>query len=345
MVSYVIAHGWYVSGEPEITVPEGLTLSFLADVDLAGLHHVQVAQVIAGGVAAATTYKAGDPLPNYQFSIFEDDMVARLMQLNVHDLDLWIIGPVEASALCTDVGGACTQDRHVCEGGLLTIAQEKKVDHLHFLSCRVDNAEGHGPWEGDVNLHDGLGGKDSSYNDELLAFTVSFVTQDFATQRAIWESLDYQKKVERTADKEIEEWAQVYEAVRAFEAGEATFVPYLASLSGPVKERLFREHPDIAASVRTSLGPETISQYAQYADGFLAMAPADQAAAWGGLDAAVRETLLLDPRMGDWASANAARGYLPYLSPAQFRGVCAKLTPGALALVLADPDAAAKYAG
>ncbi|MGH9117009.1 MAG: putative adhesin [Acidimicrobiales bacterium] len=343
MTSYVVAHGWYESDKPEVVVPENMKLSFLADVDLAGLHHIQAAQMIVGGVASATTYEAGKPLPNYEFSPFEDDKVARLYGLNLHDLDLWVIGPVQAFALCTGVAGDCTEDVHVCEDGLLGIAQRQNVNHLHFLTCRVDNIEGHDEWKGDTNLHDGEGGSDPTWNDELLAWTTWFTTLDFDAQRSAWESLEYEDKLARTADAEVEEWSQVYEAVKAHDAGEATFMPYLASLSGPVKERLLREHPEIAATVRASVGPETIAEYTQYADWFLTLPFDEQEPEWQRLEPEVRQTMMLEARMGDWAQAYNGRGLMGFYTPDQFREFCAKLTPGARALLLDDPDARALY--
>src|SRR3954452_22892345 len=342
MVSYVVAHGWYDSNQPQVVVPQGMTLSFLADVDLAAVHHIQVAQLIAGGVAAATTYQAGEPLPNYQFSQFEDEFVARLYALNLHGLDLWIVGPVAAFALCTDVGGACTANAHVCTDGLLGIAQKQQVTHLHFLSCRVDDAPGHGAWGSDVNLHDGAADT-GTWDRDLIAWTTGFMALDFAAQRSAWESLEYEDQAVRTADVEVADWSKVYEAVKAFEAGEATFVPYFASMSGAMKERLLREHPDVAASVRANLGPETLAQYSQYAGWFLDQPYDYQTEEWDGLEPEVRQTLLLDARVGDWAQAHSSRMYVPYMSGDQFRSYCANLTAGARDLLLADPDAQAKF--
>lgn len=342
LVTYVVAHGWYESGEPDVVVPRGMTLSFLADVDLNAVHHIQVAQLLVGGVSAATTYHGDDPLPNYRFSQFEDDKVARLLALNLHDLDLWVVGPVPAFSLCADPGGACSADAHGCEG-LLGLAQRQGIDHLHFLTCRVDNAPGHEPWAADYELHEDASGSDPTWHDELVGWTTSFAALDFDAQRTVWESLEYEDQVVRTADAEVAEWAEIFEAVKAHEAGEATFLPYLASLSGTVRERLLREHPEIADTVRASLGPETIAECAAYAQWFLSLPFDQQTLEWDQQEPAVRETLLLDPGVGDWALARSARDYLDYFSPEQFRAYCQKLPVGARTELLADPRALQLY--
>src|SRR5690348_11120305 len=113
MTAYVLGHGWYDSSKPQTPVPAGMTVTFLAEQDMSGLQHVQLAQLLIGGVSAAASYSEGDLIPNYEFKPLDDEWIARLYQLNVQNLDLWLIGPdVPAFALCT--GGKDDDGEDVC---------------------------------------------------------------------------------------------------------------------------------------------------------------------------------------------------------------------------------------
>lgn len=338
MVAYVLGHGWHDSGAPPLVVPAGMTISFLADFDLSGMQHIQAAQLFVGGVAAAQTYQAGDQLPNYEFAPLSDDWVARMHGLNIHDLDLWMIGPeVPAFALCTGTDGLCSADAHACVDGLLGLAQQNGQDHLHIMSCRVDVAQAPHTWGADDALHDDAGGADTTFHTELIAWTSWFLTLGFAEQRATWTALSYEEQLQRTTDGELGQWAEVYEAVLQYEAHGAApeFHAYYDSLDGAVRERILRDHPDVAAAVRARPDKQVPPAYLEIIEQFLLTSPDDQDTYWRDLDPGMRELFVMDTRMNDWAQAYAARDYLSLgITDDTFRGYCAKLSDGAVDLLL-----------
>lgn len=338
MVAYVLGHGWHHSGAGQLVVPDGMTITFMADFDMSGVQHVQAAQLMIGGIAAADTYQGGDPLPNYEFSSLSDDWVARMIGLNLHDLDLWFIGPdVPAFAMCTGTDGLCSADAHACVDGLLGIAQQRGATHLHLLSCRVDIAQPPANRGVDVSLHDGQGGADSTFDSELIAWTSWFLTLDYANQSATWEALSYEEKLQRTTDGELAQWSEVHEAAKAFQASGATaeFNAYYDSLDGAVRERLLRDHSAVAAAVRARPDKQVPDAYKEIIEQFLATSPPDQDTYWRDLETGMRELFIMDTRMNDWAQAYAAREYLDLgVSAETFRGYCANLTDGAVDLLL-----------
>ncbi len=342
MVVYVMGHGWHDSSQPSVQVPPGLTVSFLADFDLAAVEHMQYAQLVVGSVAAAQAYQAGDPIPNYQFSPLDDAWIARATQLNVHDLALWFIGPeFPVTALCTGTGPDCATGQHTPGCGLFGWAQALGVDHLHMLSCRVDT-QTPPPRPDDRVLHL-ASGDDPSFDRELFDWTSRFITLDFAAQRREWEALPYQQQVYLTGDAEVRDWSEVYQARLEYErcgGDPAAFAEYYRPLDAAIKERLLREFPEMAATVLAA-GPALSAQEWQDAETFLAMPPGQQQDDhWRGLPAAERERMLGMPEVNDWAQALAAREYLGYgITHEVFRGYCAKLRPGALAVLTRYPAA------
>lgn len=345
MVAYVLGHSWHDSGNRRIRVPDGMTLSFMAAFDMSSLQHVQLSQLLVGSPGAAETYRAPDEIPNYEFSMLPDDWIGRLIQLNVHGLDLWIIGPdCEAFALCTSPDrDPCSTGQHDCQDGLLGIARAKGVTELHLMDCRVDVAVPRDQWRADDNLYDLEGNPDPTVQQELFEWTSWFMTLSYADQCAEWNKLPYEQQAYCTSDDEIAWWAASHHAEQLFRSVGDTkeFRDYYDRLDAVVKERLLRDFPNIAAAVSNRPDRAVPPDYIGIINTFLNDPLAQQDQYWKNLDAVYREVFLTDPRVNDWAQAYEAREYLRLgVSPATFKGYCAKLSAGANQLLRGYPSTA-----
>jgi len=209
VVAYVFGHGWHDSGKPRIRVPDGVTLSFMADFDLSGVQHIQLSQLLVGSPGAAQTYLAPDEVPNYEFEKLSDDWIARLTQLNVHSLDLWLIGSdCPAFSLCTAPDSAsCSTGQHDCQDGLFGIARARGVSELHLMSCRVDITVPPDQRQSDANMYDLDGRPDPAVHQELFNWTSWYMTLSYADQCAAWNAMPYEQQAYCTSDDEISQWA------------------------------------------------------------------------------------------------------------------------------------------
>lgn len=345
MVAYVLGHSWHDSGKPTIRVPDGMTLSFMADFDLSGVSHVQLAQLLVGSPGAAQTYMAPDEIPNYEFEKLSDEWIARLIQLNVHSLDLWIIGPdCPAFALCTAPDSdSCRNGQHDCQDGLLGIARARGVNELHLMSCRVDIAVPADQRKADTNLYDLEGRADPTFQQELFDWISWFMTLSYADQCATWNSMPYEQQVYCADDGEISQWAAAHHAEQLFrsEGDTAEFRAYYDRLDPVVKERLLRDFPDILVAVSNRADRTIPAEYVDTVNMFLNLPVDQQDQYWKDLHSAYREIFLTDPRVNNWAQAYAAREYLDLgVSPAVFKGYCAKLSTGANQLLRGYPRTA-----
>ncbi len=348
MVAYVLGHGWHDSGQPRIRVPDGMTLSFMADFDLSGIQHVQLAQLLVGSPGAAQAYMASDEIPNYEFEQLSDDWIARLIQLNVHSLDLWIIGPdCPSFALCTAPDSlSCSAGQHDCQDGLLGIARAKGVSELHLMSCRVDIAVPAHLRQSDTNLYDLDGKADPTVHKELFEWTSWFMTLSYADQCAAWNSMPYEQQAYCTSDGEISQWAAAHHAEQLFSSGGDTveFRAYYDRLDPDVKERVLRDFPNILAAVSNRPDRTIPAEYVDTINTFLNLPLDQQDQYWRDLHAAYREVFLTDLRVNDWAQAQAAREYLDLgATPATFKGYCAKLSVGANQLLRGYPSTASYF--
>lgn len=348
MVAYVLGHGWHDSGKPRIHVPDGMTLSFMADFDLSGVQHVQLAQLLVGSPGAAQTHMAPDEIPNYEFEQLSDEWIARLIQLNVHNLDLWIIGPdCPAFALCTAPDSAsCSTGQHDCQDGLLGIARANGVSELHLMSCRVDVAVPPALRQSDTNLYDLDGKPDPTVQQELFEWTSWFMTLSYADQCAAWNSMPYEQQAYCTSDGEISQWAAAHHAEQLFgsEGDTAEFRAHYDRLDPEVKERLLRDFPNILAAVSNRPDRTIPAEYVDTINTFLNLPLDQQDQYWKDLHSAYREIFLTDPRVNDWAQAQAAREYLDLgATPATFKGYCAKLSAGANQLLRGYPHTASFF--
>jgi hypothetical protein len=348
MVAYVLGHGWHDSGKSRIRVPDGMTFSFMADFDLSGLAHVQLAQLLVGSPGAAQTYRPPDEFPNYEFEQFSDDLIARLIQLNTHSLDLWIIGPdCPAFALCSAPDSpSCSSGQHDCEDGLLGIARAKGVSELHLMCCRVDVAVEAWLRRADTNLPDLEGNADPTVHQELFEWTSWFISLGYADQCAAWNAMPYEQQAYCTSDNEISQWAAAHQAEQLFGSGGDTveFRAYYDRLDAVVKERLLRDFPNILAAVSNRLDRTVPAEYVDTINTFIYMSLDQQDEYWKELHSAYREIFLTDPRVNDWAQAQAAREYLDLgATPATFKGYCAKLSVGANQLLRSYPGTASYF--
>ena len=327
MVAYVMAHGSY-KDDVEVVVPEGLTISFMASAELAGLEHIQYAQLIVGGVAAADTFVAPTPIPNYHFEALDAAWIKRAGEVNIHGLDLRFAGTAPLTALCTATGHGPAD--HTPECGLLGMALDEGLDHLHFMTCRVDTRKP-GPRQGDRNLYlDGVA--DPSWDRELRDWTAWFIGLDFTEQVRAWEEYADQR-LQLIGDTELQDFELAYQAWQVFNQNGATqpFLVHFDGLAPHIQERLLREVPEITAALFDGrLPPEAYAD----AERFLTLPPDDQDAEWRGKPLNQRDHFFAIKETNDWTQAFMAREYLSYgITEDTFRRYCAKLDGDVIAIL------------
>jgi hypothetical protein len=103
--AFILSHGSRVPGNGTTFVPEGKSISFYSEYDQNTLRSIGLAALNAGDIEPVDTFKAGDPIPNYRLSQFEDSAIAQHLaaESSATNAKLYFVGQQLPSptALCT----------------------------------------------------------------------------------------------------------------------------------------------------------------------------------------------------------------------------------------------------
>ncbi len=137
--AFILSHGARVSDYPETFVPQGKTISFYSEYDQNTLRSIGLAALNAGDVQPTQTYTAGQTIPNYLLSRFEDEAIAQHLasHSSATNAALYFAGMELPSptVLCT-TPKVCvtTKPLHApgCQGAFSKIAEAE----IFSVSCR-----------------------------------------------------------------------------------------------------------------------------------------------------------------------------------------------------------------
>jgi hypothetical protein len=138
--AFILSHGERDPGEGDTFVPEGKSISFYSEYDENTLRSIGLAAVNAGDIKPAETFEAGEPLPNYTLSQFEDSAIAQhlAMESSATGGKLYFVGtdlrPTPLPLCTTPDACARSRPRHAqgCRGAFAQIAE----DEILSVSCR-----------------------------------------------------------------------------------------------------------------------------------------------------------------------------------------------------------------
>jgi hypothetical protein len=139
--AFLLCHGSRVDGRDYTFVPEGRTISFYSEFDENTLRSTGLAALNAGDITPNETYEAGDPIPNYSLSRFNDSEMAQhlAVESSLTDGTLYFLGQdpftSERSALCTTPQACAATAPHHAQGcrGVFNLITEEDI---YSVSCR-----------------------------------------------------------------------------------------------------------------------------------------------------------------------------------------------------------------